>query len=137
MQEALPNVDILATTACNIALKNEVDIFVCLTETGKIARYLSKYKPIQPILACSTSSSVVRQINTQRGVIGYKIPSFLSKNLCTLTYAEKQSDKLLKLVLKVAKEQELCHPGNKVLIFKTENEGQKGESIVFKLVEIE
>ena len=40
------SVDALAITACSIALKNDVDIFICLTDTGKIARYLSKYKPI-------------------------------------------------------------------------------------------
>jgi pyruvate kinase len=38
-------VDVLATTACNIALDNNVDIFVCLTETGRIARYIAKYRP--------------------------------------------------------------------------------------------
>ncbi len=37
--------DMLATTACSIALDNNVDIFICLTETGKIARYVAKYKP--------------------------------------------------------------------------------------------
>ena len=37
--------DLLATTACNIALDNNVDIFVCLTENGKIARFVAKYKP--------------------------------------------------------------------------------------------
>jgi pyruvate kinase len=52
--------DILATTACSIALENSVDMFVCLTESGKIARFVSKYKPFQPILACTTSSTVVR-----------------------------------------------------------------------------
>ena len=37
--------DLLATTACNIALENNVDIFICMTETGKIARFIAKYKP--------------------------------------------------------------------------------------------
>ena len=34
--------DMLCTTATQIALDNNVDLFVCLTETGKIARYLAK-----------------------------------------------------------------------------------------------
>jgi hypothetical protein len=50
---------------------------------------------------------------------------------------EKFSDKLIGLVLKVAKEQGLCLPGGKVLVFYTENEGHKNENINFKLVEIE
>ena len=73
-------VDVLATTACSIALDSNVDIFICLTENGKIAKYVAKYRPFQPILACSTSSAVVRQINVSRGIIGYKIPTFLSMN---------------------------------------------------------
>lgn len=38
-------VDLLATTACSIALDNNVDVFICLTENGRIARYVAKYKP--------------------------------------------------------------------------------------------
>lgn len=38
-------VDILATTACSIALDNNVDIFICLTESGKIAKFIAKYRP--------------------------------------------------------------------------------------------
>ncbi len=60
-------------------MDNNVDLFVCLTETGRIARFLSKCRPIQPILACTTSTNVVRQTNISKGVIGYKIPSFLCK----------------------------------------------------------
>ena len=78
--KGLPPVDLLATTACSIALDNNVDIFICLTETGKIARFISKYRPFQSILACSTSSAVVKQMNMCRGVIGYKIPTHLSKH---------------------------------------------------------
>ena len=49
----------------------------------------------------------------------------------------KYSDKLINLILKVAKEQGLCIPGSKVLIFTSENEGKKNESVNFKLVDIE
>ena len=34
-------------------------------------------------------------------------------------------------------EQGLCLPGSKVIIFYTENEGKKNESVNFKLLEIE
>jgi hypothetical protein len=50
---------------------------------------------------------------------------------------EKLSDKLISLVIKVAKEQELVVPGNKVLIFYTENEGKKNESLSFKTIDLE
>lgn len=38
--------DLMATTASNIALENNVDLIVCLTETGKISRYIAKFKPL-------------------------------------------------------------------------------------------
>lgn len=46
---------------------------------------------------------------------------------------DKYSDKLISLVLKVAKEQGLCIPGSKVLIFTSENEGKKNESVTNSL----
>jgi len=119
--------DALATTACSIALDNNVDMFICLTETGRIARYIAKYRPFQPILACSTSTAITRQVNMTRGVTGYKIP----------THLRNRGDKLLSLILKLAKEQGMCAPGNKVLVFNAENEGKKNENSSFKLLEIE
>jgi pyruvate kinase len=123
----LSAVDTLVTTACTIALENNVDLILCLTENGKLARCLSKFRMEQPILACSTDSSVVRQTNMLKGVIGYKIPSFISKF----------QDKLLDLVLKNAQEQDLCEPGSKVMIFTSLNEGKHGEMVNFALKEIE
>ena len=43
--EKKPAIDLLASTACSIALDNNVNVFICLTETGKIARYVAKYRP--------------------------------------------------------------------------------------------
>ena len=46
--------DMLCSTANQIALDNNVDLFIVLTETGRVARYLAKQRPLQTILACST-----------------------------------------------------------------------------------
>ena len=72
--------DMLCSTATQIALDNNVDLFICLTSTGGIARTLARQKPMQTILACSENSNVVRQANCTRGVIGYKVPAYLSKS---------------------------------------------------------
>jgi len=74
------NIDILATSSVGIAFEkdSDVDMLVCLTETGKIAKYLAKQRPKQPILACSTSAQTVRQINAHRGVVDYKIPEHMA-----------------------------------------------------------
>lgn len=84
--KAASSTDILCSTATQIALENNVDLMVCLTQTGRIARFLVRQKPEQVILACSQFSNVVRQANCSRGVLGYKIPSYLGKCiLCGLT----------------------------------------------------
>lgn len=43
---------------------------------------------------------------------------------------------MIGLVLKVAKDAEMIMPDGKVLIFYTENEGKKGESVHFKMIDI-
>jgi pyruvate kinase len=47
-------IDMLCSTATQIALDNNVDLFVVLAQTGKIARMLAKQRPLQTILACSS-----------------------------------------------------------------------------------
>ena len=53
-----PNIDILTSTSCSMAFEkdSDIDIILCITDNGKIARYLSKQRTRQPVLACSTNS---------------------------------------------------------------------------------
>jgi len=105
---------------------SDVDIIVCITENGKIARYLSKQRTKQPVLACSTNSQTVRQCNAYRGVVGYKIPQYLPM----------KGEDLIDLLLKVAQEQGLCNlPYSKVMIFHGENEADDlKEKYSFKII---
>merc|ERR1712241_1538792 len=66
----------LAASAVNTALDLDIDLIIVLTDTGHMARLVSKYRPSIPILACSVSLAVIRQLNVARGVTGYKIPSY-------------------------------------------------------------
>jgi hypothetical protein len=66
-------------------------------------------------------------MNSCRGVIGYKVPSHIRKH----------QDQLLKLVMKVAKEQGFCLPGNKVMIFTSDQEGTSNEQVNFRMIEID
>lgn len=58
LEGKLTNIDILTATSCGMAFEKEsdIDIIICITENGKVARYLSKQRTRQPILACSTNS---------------------------------------------------------------------------------
>ena len=46
MGGAAPNIDVLCSTSCSMAFDkdSDVDIIICITENGKIARYLSKQR---------------------------------------------------------------------------------------------
>lgn len=109
-----------------------------------MARYLVRQKPEQIVLACSEMSHVVRQVNCSRGVLGYKIPGYLRKykfneNQLTFKFCsiEQHMDQLISLILKVAKEQGYCFPGNKVMIFTVENEGRANETAAFRMIDID
>ena len=124
------NIDVLTTTATAMAFEpeNDVDMIICLTETGKIARQLAKHRPRQPILACSIYGHTIRQMNANRGVVGYKIPQ----------YENGRGDDVLQLVLKIAQKQGLCNlPYSQVMIFIGENEEkgeENGEQYTFKVL---
>ena len=44
MEGHASNIDILTSTSCGMAFEkeNDIDIIICITQNGKIARYLSK-----------------------------------------------------------------------------------------------
>jgi len=115
----------VSSAAVSTILDLNIDLVIVLTDTGKVARYVAKYRPPVPILACSISMNVVRQLNTSRGVIGYKIPSF------------QGTDGLIQLVIKTAKEMNLCRQGNKVIVLHGSNEETPDESNILKILDIE
>jgi len=50
----------VAAAAVSTILDLQIDLCIVLTDTGKIARLVAKYRPKVPILACSVSAPVVR-----------------------------------------------------------------------------
>ena len=72
----LVTAEAIAAAAVSTVLDLNIDLVIVITDTGKIARFVAKYRPPVPILCCSMSMPVVRQLNASRGCIGYKIPSY-------------------------------------------------------------
>lgn len=115
----------IAAATVSTVLDLQIDLIIVLTDTGNLARLVSKYRPQVPILACSVSNSVIRQLQVSRGIIGYKIPSY------------QGTDNLIQLVVKQAKEMHLCKAGNKVVTIHGTNEETPDESSIMKIVDIE
>ncbi len=67
---------------------------------------------------------VVKQLNTSRGCVGYKIPSF------------QGTDNLLNLVIKTAKDMKLCKQGHKVVTIHGTQEESPEESNILKILDI-
>ena len=115
----------VAAAAVSTVLDLDIDLVIVLTDSGKLARLVAKYRPSVPILACSVSNSVVRQLQAVRGCIGYKIPSF------------QGTDNLIQLVIKTAKDMGLCASGHKVTAIHGAAEETPDESNIFKIIDIE
>ena len=115
----------LAASAVQTVQDLNVDLIVVLTDTGNLARLVAKYRPSVPILACSVSLSVIRQLNCSRGLIGFKIPSY------------QGTDNLLALTIQQAKERNLCKPGRKVISIHGTDEETPDESSVMKILDVE
>jgi len=88
----LSTAEAVASAAVGAVLDLNLDCMIVLTDTGAIARLTAKYRPPVPILACSVVGSVVRNLNSTRGVWGYKIPSY-----------QGQAD-MIKIITKAAKD---------------------------------
>ena len=62
----------VAATVCGAVLsQKDIQLIVLLTDTGKLARLVSKYRPETKILAASSNERIVSQMAVSRGIIGH------------------------------------------------------------------
>lgn len=114
----------VASAVCAAVLdQKDIQLIVLLTETGKLARLVAKYRPETKILAASNSVRTVNQLNCSRGIIGYQVESFTDANAVTAQ------------VIAYAKEQKLCKAGSKVAVITSTNEESPDESNVMKIID--
>ncbi len=66
----------IASSSVSTVLDLNIDLIITVTDTGSIARLVSKYRPPVPILACSIVNSVIKHLQVIKGVWGYKIPTY-------------------------------------------------------------
>ena len=117
--------ELLAASWAQASLSLKIDLIIVMTITGRMARLVSKYRPHQNILACSTSYHVVRQMSLMRGVIGYRVPSF------------QGVDRILKNLIKAAKSMGLWHSGHTVLTLRANKETRQDQSNIMEIFTID
>ena len=101
----------MASSAVSTVLDLNIDLIIVSSETGTIARLVSKYKPAVPVLACSAINSVIRNLQVVRGVWGYKLSG---------ENKDKPGFDIISRVIKVAKENHLVKSGAKVVVIQVE-----------------
>lgn len=100
-QQVTPS-EALAASAVKTSLNMSIDLIVVHTQNGQLPRYLAKYKPTAPILACSDNIVVLRQLTTTRGIQSFLIP-------------QDNNESLISQAVSHSKETGLCKSGRKVL----------------------
>lgn len=115
----------LAYNASTQVLDSMIDLIIVLTETGKMAQIMAKYKPSVPIFAVSTDSLVVRQLSAIRGVTSYKISEYSNfETLCMLALSQ-------------AKHLGLAKPGRKVIFIHGNEEERPDTDPRLKLIDVD
>ena len=123
--QPISTAEAISASAVGTVLDLDIDLVIIMTDTGNIARLVSKYRPSVPILACCVNAQVIRQLQCVRGITGLKIPTFIG------------TDNILQLVIKEAKERNLCKSGHKVVCIHSANEESPDESNILKIIDIQ
>jgi len=114
----------IARAAVQISLELNTKVIVCMTETGKVARYLAKYRPLAVIVAVSIEDSVIKGLCISRGVTSLRVPSFQGQ------------DSLIEYAIKYAKERGLCKAGDSVVTIQSIQEDNPEKSNLLKILPV-
>ena len=113
----------VASAVCSFVLdQKDIGLVLVLTENGKMARLVSKYRPSVKIFACSTDPKTVIQTNTSRGVLGHHI-------------AKADLETSIKKSIEDAKALKLVKTGQKIALIYGANEDQPDESNIMKIID--
>jgi pyruvate kinase len=116
----------VASAVCSAVLdQKDISLIIVVTETGKLAKFVSKYRPEVSVMACSTNDYVVRQMNLMRGVTGFKILSV------------QGNEDVTQYVIAEAKKLKMTKSGAKIAFLHGAGEGTPDESNNMKIIDIE
>jgi len=121
----LGTAEAMAAASVQTVLDLNLDLVIVVTDTGSMARLVSKYRPPVPILACSMDEKIIKQLQCVRGVWGYRIDSY------------QGSDNVIQMVVRVAKENHMIKAGDKIVCIHGHKEDTPDESDVMKIIDVE
>ena len=125
LQGSLEAAESVATTVVQcVTDQKDITLIIALTDTGKLARLISKYRPGVNILACSVNAHTVRQLDLVRGVQGMKVSTLQGQ------------ENIIHHVIQEAKTLKLCKTGSKVAVIHATNEETPDESNIMKVLDV-
>ena len=96
--------DVISHSAVNASFLQRTKALVVFTDTGESARMVSRFRPVNPILACTPNEIVYRQLELSWGVLPMYTPMFDS------------SDKMFRFANNFVKDKKLANTGNTIVI---------------------
>lgn len=115
----------VACASVQAVLDLKVDIIVVMSETGKLARLVAKYKPQVPVICCSQNDFVIQSMAIQRGITG------------VLASDNMDLDEAILHAIAEAKKHKLCIGGAKVVSITGTNEDTPEETNIMKIMNVE
>ncbi len=115
----------LCDAACTTASDLNARAIICLTTSGKSARRMSKFRPIQPIVASTPKEKTFHQLALSWGV--YPV----------LALTQTSTDKLFIHAIDCAKKLDLVEKGDLVVISGGEPVGRSGNTNMIKVQSVQ
>eukprot|EP00288_Rhodomonas_lens_P007874 CAMPEP_0177722932 /NCGR_PEP_ID=MMETSP0484_2-20121128/17942_1 /TAXON_ID=354590 /ORGANISM="Rhodomonas lens, Strain RHODO" /LENGTH=588 /DNA_ID=CAMNT_0019235333 /DNA_START=112 /DNA_END=1878 /DNA_ORIENTATION=+ len=115
----------IASSAVKTAFDLRASLVLCLTETGRTARLVCKYKPMAPVLCATSDEQVARQCLILRGCYPMVVGSMVG------------SASLIARCLATAKVNGLCKVGDVCVVISGMKEGVSGGTNVLRVLKIE
>ena len=103
----------------------DVKAIITVTKGGSTARLISKYRPLCPIISCTTDETVCRQMNMSWGVTS------------TMINEETNTDDLFDHAVEAAKKLGLVESGDKVVITAGVPLGRSGTTNLMKVESVQ
>ncbi len=124
--ERNPNVaNAIAHATVTTAHDLDVAAIITVTKSGKTARLISKFRPLSPIISCTTNETVCRQMNMSWGVTPLLIPE------------KDNTDELFKVATDAAKVAGYVKKGDRVVVTAGVSLGVAGTTNLMKVEKVE
>jgi len=117
------NQEAMAMSAVQLSFKlKNCRSIICFTETGLMARLLSKFRPDAYIVAVSIEDKVIKGLSMHRGVMTLKIPSF------------QGIENIIKYAIRTALKRGFCSEGEPVVVIRGQHEEHPDQQNILQIM---